>query len=298
MDDDFLYSLRADPPKSLAVRLKARLDRGSNGPRRVGWGLTLLLCGTVFALTVPNVRHSIERIFTGAPDAQPELRNPSRAADLVSAPNRSPTSQTTSNDSSSSGGRQGRLVEPLAGNPAIASPEPPDQRTLRGNAENTGHLVPPTPTVAARIISLTAGSSDGEAPAEFARQAAAARRGLFKVMGWAARPLLQMSENRTSIDPGKAAASAARIQSLTSMIAEVYAIDTRPFPVETQSLDQIWTDARGFDLDIDELAKAAYALASAAQVGDDEAIVQAANQVGAACAGCHAAYRKPPDQPR
>ncbi|HXR90686.1 MAG TPA: cytochrome c [Steroidobacteraceae bacterium] len=51
------------------------------------------------------------------------------------------------------------------------------------------------------------------------------------------------------------------------------------------------------DLDIDELAKAAYALASAAQVGDDQAIVQAANQVGAACAGCHAAYRKPPDQP-
>jgi len=282
----------------LAMRVKARLDRGSNGPRRGGWGLTLLLCGTVFALTVPTARHSIERIFTGAPDARPEVRNPSPTGDLVSAPNRPPIPQATSNDSSSSSGRKGRRVEPLAGNPGIVSPEPPDQRTTPGNVENTGHLPPPTPTVAPRIISLTAASSDGEAPAELARQAAAARRGLFKVLGWAARPLLQMSENRTSIDAGKAAAPAARIQSLTGMIAEVYAIDTRPFPVETQSLDKIWTDARGFDLDIDELANAAYALASAAQARDNQAVVQAVNQIGAACAGCHAAYRKQPDQPR
>jgi cytochrome c556 len=258
-----------------------------------------LLCGTVFALTVPNVRHSIERFFTGAPDARPEVRNPSPVGDLVSAPNRPPMNPATPKDSSSSGGRKAPLVEPpVAGNPDIALPEPPDQGTMRTNAENTDHLLPPIATVFPRVISLTAESSDREAPAELARQAVAARRGLFRVMGWAARPLLQVSENRTSIDAVRAAASAARIQSLTSMIAEVYAIDTRPFPVDTQSLDNIWTDARGFDLNIDELAKAAYALALAAQAHDNQAIVQAASQVGAACAGCHAAYRKQPDQPR
>jgi RNA polymerase sigma-70 factor, ECF subfamily len=56
-------------------------------------------------------------------------------------------------------------------------------------------------------------------------------------------------------------------------------------------------DPRGFDLDIDELAKAAYALTSAARTHDNEAIVQAASQVGAACAACHDAYRKPLGQP-
>lgn len=50
---------------------------------------------------------------------------------------------------------------------------------------------------------------------------------------------------------------------------------------------------RGFDSKIDELAQAAYTLDAAAQRGDEQAIQQAASQVGMACSGCHAAYRIP-----
>lgn len=50
---------------------------------------------------------------------------------------------------------------------------------------------------------------------------------------------------------------------------------------------------RGFDSKIDELAQAAYTLDAAAQRGDEQAIQQAASQVGTACSGCHAAYRIP-----
>src|SRR6185312_8700290 len=240
MDDDFLYNLRVDPPKSLAVRLKARLDRGSIPPRRVGWGLIFLLFGTAFALTLPNVRHSIERLFTAESDSQPEIvRKPAPMPDLASAPNRTPVSQPapTTNHSTSSSLRRGRSLQSLTDS-TVTSPVPRNQETTPQSAATAAPLLPPTAIVAPRVISLTTESSDGQAPEEVTRAAVATRRGLFKVMGWAASPLLQMAHDRTSIDTDKALASATRIQSLASMIPEVYAIDTRPFPVETQSLDK------------------------------------------------------------
>jgi len=300
MDDDFLYNLRVDPPKSLAVRLKARLDRGSNPPHKLGWGLILLVCGSAFALTLPNVRHSIERLFAVESDSQPEIvRKPAPMRDIASAPSRTPVSQPapTSSDGASSSLRRGRSLQPLAADSTVTSPVPRDQGTTPQSAATAAPSLPPTAIVAPRVISLTTESSDGQAPEELARQAVATRRGLFKVMDWAARPLLQTAHDRTPIDSDKAVASATRIQSLASLIAEVYAIDTRPFAVETQSLDEIWTDTRGFDLDIDELAKAAYALGSAARSHDSQAIVQAASRVDAACSACHAAYRQPLGQP-
>ena len=62
---------------------------------------------------------------------------------------------------------------------------------------------------------------------------------------------------------------------------------------QLDTYDKIWRDLPGFDLKIDQLAKAAYALNAAAQGGDPQAIRQAASRVGAACSGCHVAYRKP-----
>jgi cytochrome c556 len=146
-----------------------------------------------------------------------------------------------------------------------------------------------------RIISLTAAES-GQTPDELARQAVAAvatRRGLFRVINWAATPVLQMTQNQVPVEARQVAASALRIQSLAGMIPALYAIDTRPFPVETQSLDKIWGDLQGFDRNVDELADAAYALAAAARSDDKQAITQAARRVGTACSACHAAYRKP-----
>jgi cytochrome c556 len=249
---------------------------------------------------LPNVRHSIERFFTAESDSRPEIvPKPASMRDLASAPNRTPVSQAapTANDGTSSSLHRRRSLQPLAAKSTVTSPVSRDQETTHQNAATVAPLLPPTAIVAPRVVTLTTESSDGQAPEERARAAVATRRGLFKVMYWAASPLLQMAHDRTSIDADKAVASAARIQSLANMIAEVYAVDTRPFPVETQSLDKIWTDPRGFDLDIDELAKAAYALTSAARTHDNEAIVQAASQVGAACAACHDAYRKPLGQP-
>jgi len=300
MDDDFLYNLRVAPPRSLAVRLKARLDRGSSPSRRVGWGLILLLCGTALALTLPSVRHSIEGLFTAESDSHPEIvRRPSPTHDLVSAPNRTPVNQPaqTSNAGTSASLRGPRSVRPLATDSRAGSRELRAQETTAHSVATAAPLPPPTATVAPRVISVTAAAFDGQAPEDVARAAVATRRGLFKVMNWAASPLQQMARDGTSIDTGRVAASAARIQSLASMIAEVYAIDTRSFPIETQSRDRIWDDTRGFDLDIDELAKSAYALNSAARNHDDQAILQAASRVDAACAACHAEYRKPLGQP-
>src|SRR4029077_7142131 len=143
------------------------------------------------------------------------------------------------------------------------------------------------------IISPTAGPGAGQTPEEMARQAVATRRGLFRVLSWAAAPLLPIAKGQIPIDAQTAATSAIRIQSLTGMIAEVYAIAPRPFAVETRSAGKIWPDMRGFDSKIDELAQAAYRLDAATQRGDEQAIQQAASQVAMACSGCHAAYRTP-----
>src|SRR6185437_2859898 len=91
MDDEFLYRLRIDPPERFAVRLKARLDRRSNSARRVtGWSLLFVLCGTAFALTLPQVRQSIARLLTSASESARSVPSPSSPVlNRTAAPDRS-----------------------------------------------------------------------------------------------------------------------------------------------------------------------------------------------------------------
>lgn len=290
MDDEFLYKLRIDPPSRFAVRLKARLDRRSHAARRTaGWSLLLVLCGTALALSLPHVRQSIARLIAGAPEHARSISSPS-----TPAPDHARTTgsvgealpPTTENPSSRSNARRSPLPAAThSGEPQI----PPALDTRQSVATSTD---PPVGIAIPRIIMLLERSDDGRTPGDLARQAVATRRGVFLVMQWAMNPVTRMLREQDPVDADAAAASATRIQSLAPVIADVYAVDTRPFAVDTQSLDKIWSDLPGFDLKINRLAMTAYELNAAAQGRDPQVILLAAGRVSAACSGCHAAYRK------
>ncbi len=291
MDDEFLYKLRIDPPGRFAVRLKARLDRRANSARRAaGWSVLFVLCGTAFALSLPQVRQSMGRLLTRSPEPARPVPSPSSPApghagathrfEEASAPQAEIPSPRSRGSPASRAARSGVPQIPPA----------PEVSTTQQSVAIAPDI--PAPVVT-RIITLTAPSVDGRTPDELAREAVATRRGLFLVMGSVMTPLTQMMGEKAPVNADAAATSATRIQSLSALIADVYAIDTRPFPVDTQSTDKIWSDLPGFDLKIDQLAKAAYALSATARGGDRQAILQAASRVGAACTDCHVAYRKP-----
>jgi cytochrome c556 len=295
MNDDFLYRLRVDPPKRFAVRLKARLDRESSPRRWMGnWGLPLLLCGTAFALAMPDLRHAIARLFAAPSSSERAevVRDP--AAPQRQAARKSPPLGVTLP-------REGGST-PLSHDPLVASTGsagvfvPTPSRTARASERVADRLAAPGVTVP-HIESLTAARYAGSAtPEEAAIAAAETRRGLFRVMGWVMGPVIAMQEHRTPYDAALLARQAARIQTLAGLIGAVFGPDTRPFPaVQTQVLDKIWTEMPAFDAKADELAAAAHALAVSAQSGDQTAALQAAGRVGATCTACHDTYLKSPN---
>lgn len=62
---------------------------------------------------------------------------------------------------------------------------------------------------------------------------------------------------------------------------------------DTKALPAVWTDRAGFEQSNATLVTRLQALRRAADAGDEAGFAAAFQQVGAACGGCHRAYRQP-----
>ena len=294
MNDDFLYKLRADPPRQFATRLKARLDAApSRRTLTLRWGIGLLLFGTAFALVSPDVRNSVEQLF-----AHPREAEVPTAAVSSGSENHPATADAP------------RVMPPV---PATAprvlpkspfEPPPPRDESQPEPAappESRGRLAEPIASGPARIdmrISsrpVYAGVENADTPEGQARQAIELRRSLFVVLASTAGPLDSMgwavARGLRPFDARATETSALRIVLLSSMIPELFAADTRKFDPDPRALaPDIWTHRNDFVMKADELTDIARHLAAAASAGDQAKALQLTASLSRACVTCHKQY--------
>jgi cytochrome c556 len=294
MKDEFLYRLRVEPPLEFAVRLKARLDAQSRlGVKRVSrWGIPLLIFGAAFALALPDVRHGIARLMSGAgvPSEVPHEASDSPESALTEAVVTVPRI-VYSNEPIETPTRA-RVSHPPA--IVIRSRQPlirslPQHQAVTGGA---GVLVDPQE---ARSVP-DAPSADSAVPymntrVDEAQAALSLRRSLFAVMTRATMQLLATSGEGRSFDPIAAETQARRIQELALMIPEAFALDTRGVELQTEALDRIWADKAQFNADATRLGAAAAALIGSLRSGDASARSVAVGNLTQTCVGCHSAFR-------
>lgn len=127
-------------------------------------------------------------------------------------------------------------------------------------------------------------------PEEQAEAAVGTRQAVFKLLAFNMGPLQGMARGG-DFDQAVAVEALERIQTLATMIPDVFANDTTTYDLETRALDGIWADMGGFNSAADDLsAGAAAAMALITSEGAD-GVRQAIQQVGPTCGACHDAYR-------
>lgn len=129
-------------------------------------------------------------------------------------------------------------------------------------------------------------------PEEQATKAVHLRKANFDLIEWNFTPIGAMLKNQKPFDAALVAKNSARIETLASMIPELFEFDTRKFSVETRAREAAWSSAADFKTKSDELSKAVAALTTAAKGGDKKAFQQAAGAVGKACGACHDNFRE------
>ena len=142
-----------------------------------------------------------------------------------------------------------------------------------------------------------AGAGPGGPPSPEAQAKAAieTRQGLFKVISNQNGPIGGMNRpNAPAADLAVVARNAARIQTLSEIIPDVFMANTSAVTsVKTRALNGIWTSQADFKAKADALGKAAAAVGAAAKSGDQAATKAAAAEMGKTCGGCHDTFRGP-----
>jgi cytochrome c556 len=85
---------------------------------------------------------------------------------------------------------------------------------------------------------------------------------------------------------------APRVEMTSSMIPEVFQLDTHTFDVKTKARPEIWTKMPDFQQKAKDLNAAATELDAVAKTGDRAATLKAVEKVGQACKSCHDDYKE------
>ena len=146
--------------------------------------------------------------------------------------------------------------------------------------------------VGSMIVASAAMAQGGAPPTpeQQAAQSALTRQGLFKLQAFVFGPVGGMLRG-APFNAAVAEKAGARLQTLGSMIPEVFAKDTHTFTLTTKAREGIWTNKSDFDNKANDLVKAAADLEAAAKSGDEGATKKAAGAVGKTCGACHDQFR-------
>jgi cytochrome c556 len=141
-------------------------------------------------------------------------------------------------------------------------------------------------------ISVGIAQNGPQSPEQQAQNAVKVRQGLFDVQAFAFGPVGAMLKG-APFNAQAAETAAKRIEMTSSMIPDVFQMDTRKFQsVKTKARDGIWTNKADFDQKAKDLQMAAQNLEQAAMSGDKGMTLRAAGQVGKACGSCHDEFRE------
>lgn len=116
------------------------------------------------------------------------------------------------------------------------------------------------------------------------------RQALFELQKYAYLPMDAFLKG-APFNAAAAQTAAERLEMTSTMIPELFKIDTRKTHGTTRALDGIWTNTAVFQQKAHDLHQAAVNLEMAAKSGDADATHRAAIAVGKACGACHDEFR-------
>ncbi|QHJ10353.1 Cytochrome c' [Paraglaciecola mesophila] len=144
----------------------------------------------------------------------------------------------------------------------------------------------------ASSILLTAGVSAQEAQSEKqAKSAAQFRQALLQLVRSNVGALGAMAKGAIPMDADTIQTNATRLEQLSLMMDDYFALDTTKFDIETGALPEIWQNRADFATKVDALTDASLALKTAAMNGDERAYKGAIGSVLKSCKGCHDSYK-------
>ena len=149
----------------------------------------------------------------------------------------------------------------------------------------------PASAVLLGVVSIALAQNGPPSPEKQAEKAVETRQGLFNVQAFVFGPVGAMLKGSIPLDAGLVQKEAARLQVTSSMITEMFKVDTRKFQTHTHAKDKIWDSPADFTKKADDLHEAAMTLEAAAKKGERSGILDAAGKVGNACKACHDEYR-------
>lgn len=117
------------------------------------------------------------------------------------------------------------------------------------------------------------------------------RQAVFTLIAASNAPVGAMVRGRADFDMATAEKSMIRVNQLSMMISDAFAVDTRGADLDTESLDKIWDNMDNFNAKAEALTDASAAALAAIATGDEDAAKSALSGVGRTCGGCHDDYR-------
>lgn len=125
-----------------------------------------------------------------------------------------------------------------------------------------------------------------------AKQAVEFRQSIFKLIKSNVGALGAMNKGVIPFDADTLETNGVRLEQLSLMLEDYFAVDTSSFDVSTEALNKIWSNTSDFNNKAQDLTKAAQNLQSAAKSGDEGQYKSAIGGVFKTCKGCHDSYKK------
>lgn len=148
--------------------------------------------------------------------------------------------------------------------------------------------------IAAVVGSCLVSMTSFATPAKSEKHAAAAtqfRQALLQVVRSNVGALGGMAKGVIPMDAEKIQLNSMRIEQLSLMMEDYFAVDTRKFDVETEALPKIWDNYSDFQSKIKDLTAAAQELNKVAMAGNDGQFKAKIGAVLKSCKSCHDEYK-------
>ena len=115
------------------------------------------------------------------------------------------------------------------------------------------------------------------------------RKGVYAVMGWNFRPMVQMVKGERPYDAAEFARNAEIVAYMSKLPLEGFTPGSETG--DTQAKPEIWLDMDDFKAKMEKMQGEAAKLAQVAKGGDFDAIKAQFGETGKACKACHDKYR-------
>lgn len=139
-------------------------------------------------------------------------------------------------------------------------------------------------------ISVGIAQNGPQTPEQKAQSVVKVRQSLFEVQNFAFQQIVGMLKG-APFNAQEVETAAKRIQMTSSMIPDVFKVDTSKSNVPTKARDVIWTNKADFEMKAQALNMQAQNLEMVAMSGDRSATLKAIGMTGKACGNCHDQFK-------